>query len=97
MPDGSAPPRVQVITPASWDEQGFDRAWDLGYAAGLQALRSLVVFVERADRALAKLSAKDRKAIWAQALYDVAQEHGELPLLVRKAIAAQRIAELAER
>lgn len=71
----------------------YEAGFEVGYREGLEA----VVLIAAADAALAQLSVKERRAIWQQALYDVQQEHGELPPVMRKAIAAGRIVELAER
>jgi len=96
VPDGGSAPRVTAITPAAWDEDGWNRAFDRGHAAGLRAAAVAVVYINEASAALerTRVPRAERKAIWEQALYDVQQEHGDLPQVITRALAARRIAEL---
>lgn len=91
MADGSAAPRADAFKAGLGAV--YEAGYEVGYAEGLEA----VVLIAAADAALSKVSQKDRRAIWQQALDDVEQEHGELPAVVRKALAALRIVELGER
>ena len=92
MPDGGAPPRL-VVTPASWDEDGWDRAWDRGYAEGLAAARVAVDAIADAQAALGLTRASPglRKALWEEAVDEVQREHGDLPPVIMRALAARRI------
>lgn len=91
MADGSAAPRREGL------KAGLSAVYDAGYEVGYREGLEAVVLIAAADVALAKLPLGERRAIWEQALYDVGQQHGELPAPMRKAIAALRIVELAER
>jgi hypothetical protein len=88
---------VAFITPASWDEEGWQRAYDSGYAEGLQAARTAVVFIERAGRRLSKVPEHLRKAIWDEAIDEVMHEHGDLPVVITRSLAARRITALYSR
>ena len=95
MADGSVAPRITAITPATWDEAGWNRAWDAGLAEGLRSALIAVVFIDRASEVLSKLPRRTREAIWQQANHDVLAEHGDLPDVIRRSLAARRIVRIA--
>jgi hypothetical protein len=92
-----------VSASAALDESGWNRAWDRGYARGFErGVRSELLAVVYCDVVaqlfeVLRIPESARREIWKQGLFDVDQEHGELPSTTRCALAARRIAVLLVR
>lgn len=75
-------------------------AWLKGYRAGLESAWSCVHYIAEAQRLLelCRVAPADRALLWEQACDDVRSDMPDLPVVVRRAVAARRItAMLCER